>query len=89
MFTIAETAVPAQGGAGRPRLITAKTVAEQLAVPVPTIYQLAREGRIPGVVRVGRLVRFDPERVEAWIEAGGQALPGGWRKEPAEGAGRL
>ena len=45
------------------------------------VYSLAAEGVLP-CVRVGRRVHFDLEAVERWIAAGGQALPGGWRREP-------
>jgi excisionase family DNA binding protein len=45
-------------------------LAERLGVKRFTIYDLAREGRIP-VVRVGRTVRFDEDIVESWIRAGG------------------
>ena len=42
-------------------------------VPVPrsSIYDLARAGRIPGVVRVGRRLLFDMYVVRRWLEAGG------------------
>lgn len=69
-------------GAQVPRLLTAREVSRRLGVPTSTVYGLAREGRIGGVVRVGRSVRFEPEALERWIDGGGQALPGGWRMEP-------
>jgi len=44
----------------------------------------ARLGDIPlgVVVRIGRRVFFNEERFVAWLEAGGAALPGGWRRQP-------
>ncbi len=63
------------------KLITADAVAERLNVPRSTVYEAARQNRIGGVVRLGRVLRFDQARFEAWLEAGGQALPGGWRQE--------
>lgn len=75
-------AVGSQEANLRPRrLITVAEVAERLTLTESGVYELARQNRIGGVVRVGRRVRFDPEKLEAWIEAGGQALPGGWRQE--------
>lgn len=65
-------------------LATAQQVAERLRLPISTIYELARQGRIPGVVRVGRSVRFDLKKLELWIEEGGQPLPGGWRYATVE-----
>lgn len=63
------------------KLMTAQAIAERLGVPKSTVYEGARQNRIGGVVRVGRLVRFDPARFEAWLAGGGQALEGGWRQQ--------
>lgn len=69
--------------ARKPRKLTsAEPVAEMLGVKVHRVYDLARQDLIPHV-KLGRQVRFDLEKVEAWLEAGGQALPGGWRQEAA------
>lgn len=65
------------------KLAQPKAVADRLGVPVSTLYEMARQNRVAGVVRVGRLVRFDMDKLEAWIDSGGQALPGGWRQEEA------
>ena len=64
------------------KFITADAVAERLDVPKSTVYEAARQQRIGGVVRLGRKLRFDPVKFETWLEAGGEALPGGWRQEP-------
>lgn len=65
------------------KLLTVDAIAERLDVPKSTIYEAARQNRIGGVVRLGRVLRFDPGKFEAWLESGGQALPGGWRQEEA------
>ena len=65
------------------KLLTAAAVAERLDVPKSTVYEAARQNRIGGLVRLGRVVRFDADRFEAWLESGGEALPGGWRQEVA------
>ena len=70
-------------GPVRRKLITAEAVAERLDVPKSTIYEAARQNRIGGVVRLGRVLRFDPDKLEAWLESGGEALPGGWRQDAA------
>jgi hypothetical protein len=46
-----------------------------------TLRKLAREGLFP-VVRIGRRIFVDLAEVEAYTKAGGQALPGGWRRNP-------
>lgn len=47
------------------------------------VYEYCRLGIFPHV-RIGKRVLFDPDQIEAWIANGGQALPGGWRRESAE-----
>ena len=49
------------------------------------LYDLARKGVIP-TVRIGRRIFVDPERIKEFIDAGGQALPGGWRRRTSETA---
>ncbi len=58
-----------------PKLLNAQEVAERLSLPKARVYALAREGRIPGVVRLGlgSQIRFDSEVLEAWIRRGGAA----------------
>jgi excisionase family DNA binding protein len=41
--------------------------------------ELARMGLLP-VVRLGRQIRVNPDELQKWIEAGGQKLPGNWRR---------
>jgi hypothetical protein len=46
--------------------------------------QLARKNFFPAgvIVRLGRRVLVNPERLAEFIAAGGKALPGGWRRAP-------
>jgi excisionase family DNA binding protein len=64
------------------KLLTADEVAKFLAVPLPSVYEAARQNRIGGIVRFGRKLRFDPLKFERWLDQGGEALPGGWRQGP-------
>lgn len=43
------------------------------------VYDLARRAILPGVVRIGRQVRFNIDKVLEFVDSGGQSLPGGWR----------
>ena len=46
--------------------ITAKDVAEVLAISPITVYKLAKEGKLPSL-RIGGAVRFDPRAVAQWL----------------------
>jgi hypothetical protein len=46
------------------------------------VYELARNGMLPGVVRVGRQLRFDMTKIRSFIEAGGERPPRGREKGP-------
>jgi len=59
-----------------PRLLLPQEAAELLRVPVPSAWRMAREGTIPGVVRIGRFIRFDRAALEGWIASGGNANNG-------------
>jgi excisionase family DNA binding protein len=48
------------------RLLTAGEVSEILRVPRSTVYELARERRIP-FLKVGRRTLFDPQLLSEWI----------------------
>ena len=64
------------------RIVGVNPIAELIDVKPSRVYELAQQNLIPHI-RMGRQVRFDLDKVEAWLEAGGQALPGGWRQEAA------
>lgn len=64
------------------QLLRIPEVAARLDVSQARAYDLCRTGAIPAV-RIGRQLRVDPEALQGWIDAGGQPLPGGWRKEPS------
>jgi excisionase family DNA binding protein len=66
-----------------PDLVTVAEVAESWRVPPARIYQLIRDGDLPGVVRLGRLVRLDAARLREWAAAGGRSLVGS-RIRPTE-----
>jgi len=48
------------------RLLTARDVSALLCVPVSTVYELTRGGRLP-CLRIGRAVRFSREDLEAHL----------------------
>ena len=60
--------------------------AERIGVKMVRFHALIRSGIFPPgvIVRLGRQIRVHPGKLEAFIEGGGQALPGGWRWESDE-----
>jgi excisionase family DNA binding protein len=61
-------------------LLTAAEVANLLKVSSDRVYAMAREGLIP-TIHLGRHLRFDAAALKEWAAKGGQAFPGGWRRE--------
>lgn len=57
-----------------PPLHTVSQAARRLGVRPHRVYELIRENQIPGVVRLGRQVRIDPEALEEFIRNGGHAV---------------
>ena len=50
------------------RLLNVKQLSSYLSTPVSTIYTMVSRGRIPGVVRLGRALRFDRTEIDRWVE---------------------
>jgi excisionase family DNA binding protein len=55
-----------------PKLETAEWIAERLGIPKHRVYELVRADAIPHT-RLGRSVRFNPDRVAEWVDGGGTA----------------
>jgi excisionase family DNA binding protein len=55
------------------RLLKIDHVAKKLNILVSTAYEYTQQNRIGGVVRIGRHIRFDEAKFEAWLEAGGES----------------
>jgi len=53
----------------RRRLLTADDLARALATTRGAIYARHARGGIPGGIRLGRTLRFDPEVIDKWITA--------------------
>lgn len=50
-------------------LLNEKVVAKQLGCQVKTLQAWRVRGGGPEFVRVGRLVRYNPRSIEAWVES--------------------
>jgi excisionase family DNA binding protein len=51
------------------KLLTVKQVADRLSISVHTVYKWAESGRLPAV-KLGYMLRFDPDRIEKFITRG-------------------
>jgi excisionase family DNA binding protein len=56
-----------------PDFITVKEASELLRVTDRTLYDLCRQGKVPGAAKVGGQWRLDRERLLAWLAQGGEA----------------
>lgn len=54
------------------RYLKVLDVAALMDVPASTVYDLARQKRIAGIVRFGRHIRFDRDVLERWLKEGGE-----------------
>jgi excisionase family DNA binding protein len=70
--------VVGQGGStsGVRLLLTPNEAARSLSICPRTLWTLTHEGQIP-FVRIGRLVRYSPGDLQAWIEKQKQQAPVG------------
>ena len=59
------------------KVVTEAELREMIPLARSTLYYYAKKGYIPGVLRVGRRVYFDLQKVEKWIQAGGNLSGGG------------
>ena len=66
-------------------MLTVDEVAAELKVSRAAVYALVRSGLLPAV-RVGRRIRVAERVLANFIESGGRAWPGGWRKRPEHAA---
>jgi len=62
-----------------PEALTTGEVARILKVTPSRVQELVRQSILPHF-RLGRQVRIDRQQLQRFIELGGKALPGGWRR---------
>ena len=56
-----------------PVFVTVKEASELLRVTDRTLYDLCRQGKVPGAAKVGGQWRLDREKLLAWLAEGGEA----------------
>ena len=57
------------------KLMTLREAAEVLSISERTAYQMARESRLAGALKVGGAWRVDPQKLHEWIRARGANVP--------------
>jgi predicted DNA-binding transcriptional regulator AlpA len=67
------------------KLVTIEQLSVEEGISASRLYSLVREKVLPPgvVVRFGRSIRISSDAYAEWVAAGGSALPGGWRRDPA------
>jgi excisionase family DNA binding protein len=70
------------GGGEVGRLLTVDEVAEALRLSPSAVYGLIHSDVLPAT-RIGRSIRVSEKVLANYLEAGGRAWPGGWRKRSA------
>jgi len=55
---------------GTARLGDVNAVALKLTLSSKTIRRMTDAGKMPGVIRLGRLLRFDLDLIDQWIDQG-------------------
>jgi excisionase family DNA binding protein len=58
------------------KLLRMSEVAALIDTSLPRAYELVRQGVIPGVVRLGRQIRVNPDVLDKWIIQGGDISAG-------------
>ena len=56
-----------------PDFITVKEASELLRVTDRTLYDLCRQGKVPGAAKIGGQWRLDREKLLAYLAKGGEA----------------
>ena len=69
------------------KLLTVPEAAKVLGLTEQRLYNLMRQGIIKPVA-LGRQRRISAASLQAFIDSGGQALPGGWRRAKVASDGR-
>jgi len=60
--------VAARGPAGEPKLLTLHDVCRRVRLGHSKIYELIKAGDFPKPIKIGRMARWVPRRVDAWVE---------------------
>ncbi len=62
--------------AGEPSVLTVDEAARLLRVNRKTLYDAVREGRVPGVIRLGRSIRIGRTALVTWLRGNGSPALG-------------
>lgn len=50
------------------QLLTIAQVADWLNISLKTAYKWSAEGKVPGRINLGYAVRFDPAKIQEWLD---------------------
>lgn len=63
--------------------VTVPQAARMLGIGRTKAFQMARDGELPGVIRIGRVYRVSRARLLEWIDGGCRASANGHGRPPA------
>lgn len=67
-----EHALNGDGARMRPRrLVNARVLSKHLGMSLTSVYDNTRLGRLPGAIRIGRRIVYDLDKIDPWLDAGG------------------
>ena len=49
------------------KFLTVEELSKALRIPKRSVYKFAKEGRIPGTLRIGKHWRFRKDAIEEWV----------------------
>ena len=49
------------------KLLSVKGLSEYLSLPRSSIYTMVSRGKLPGIVHLGRALRFERATIDAWV----------------------
>lgn len=49
------------------RLLSVKELSEYVSLPKTSIYTMVSRGKLPGIVHLGRALRFERATIDAWV----------------------
>lgn len=57
----------------------ARELAQHLGISMPTVQRWRKEGKGPPYIKIGQIIRYEKQAVEAWLDKQSHAQSNQWR----------